>query len=579
MARREWMFLAALAVAFAGSARADEMATGDAVVVPEAGADAGAVPEAGAEGGAAPAVAPEVPDSSAASAAPAPEGRMIDLSLSDAVAMAIENNLDVQVARHDPLIAWEDTRIAWGAYDPEAYVNIATGQVETPVATALEPSGQTLDKFWNNEGGLRGVVPITSTQYDISFSGDRTRTNRTISSMREQWTSDLSFNFTQPLLRNLYWNQPWMQVQLSREAYGQSLEDFRGQLMDTVRGVEDAYWSAVATDEQQRVAVKSLEASQKLLEQTKVQYEVGVVSKVEVVEAEAGVAEREVELIDARNAYRTAQDTLIDHVLGAKLEPSSRMLVNPIDRPEEYANYVVDEEEAARKAMAQRPELASLDDAIKQQEILRTFNKNQMAPQIDMVASVGYQGLAGKPCKINPSATFGCTPAAAAFVSNTFGSDFGSSLDNYFQKDGALNWSVGGVFSIPLGNHAPRARKRQAEIQLRRIQTERTRLVQGIVLEIRKAARDLRSAQEGIDAAERRRLAAEEEFRAEGIRLEQGESTPFDVLQRERDLVSAEGQKITAYQRYRGAVAGLERAQGTILERHNIVVEEARRLR
>jgi len=572
MAPREWIFLAALGVALASGATADEMGGGGPMDVPTASADA--------DPAGAPAVGPE-PDGppSAGSSAPAPDAAMIDLSLADAMALAIENNLNVQIARHDPLIAWEDRRIAWGSYDPEAYVEIMRRSVDTPIASALQANNLIHDDYWEHEGGLRGVLPVVSTEYGVSFSGDRVRTDRTISSLREQWNSALTFTFRQPLLRGLYWNEPWTQVKLSKEVYGQSLEDFRLQLMNVVTGVEAAYWNAVATDEQQRVAVKSLEASQKLLEQTEVQYEVGVVSKVEVVEAEAGVAERELELITARNEYRKAQDDLIDRVLGSNLEAGSRTLVNPIDRPDEYADYQVDEEEAARKAMERRPELASLDQAIRQQEILLTFNRNQMAPQVDLVATYGYQGIAGKPCSVNPAATFGCTPAAAASAAAAVDESFGSSLDDYFTNDGAEVWSVGGVFSIPLGNNAARARKRKAQIELRKIKTRRARLVQDIILNVRASARELRRSQESIEAAERRRLAAEEQFRAESIRLEQGESTPFDVLQRERDLVSAEGQKINAFQLYRGAVAALERSQGTILERHNIVVDDARRLR
>jgi len=99
------------------------------------------------------------------------------------------------------------------------------------------------------------------------------------------------------------------------------------------------------------------------------------------------------------------------------------------------------------------------------------------------------------------------------------------------------------------------------------------------VLEIRDAVRNLRSAQEGIEAAERRRLAAEEQFRAESIRLEHGESTPFDVLLREQQLVEAESQKITAIQIYLNSLAALDRAQGTILRERNVIVEQARTLR
>ena len=102
---------------------------------------------------------------------------------------------------------------------------------------------------------------------------------------------------------------------------------------------------------------------------------------------------------------------------------------------------------------------------------------------------------------------------------------------------------------------------------------------QDIVLEVRDAIRNLLSAQEGIEAAERRRIAAAEQFRAESIRLEHGESTPFDVLQREEDLVDAESQKIAALQIYRNSLAALDRAQGTILRDRNVIVEQARTLR
>jgi outer membrane protein TolC len=504
--------------------------------------------------------------------------RPMDLSLSDAIAMSIENNLNVEVSRHDPMLAWERNRAAWGAYDPLAQVDVMRSTVETPIASALQATSRTEDEVWSNLGSLSGVIPVLSTQYGINFGGDRSKTDRSISTLREQWDSSLTFSISQPLLRNLYWNEPWTEVKVSNQFYRQALDDFRRNLMDIVTGVENAYWDLAASNEQERVAVKSLEAARELLEQVKVQYEVGVVSKVEVFEAEAGVAEREVDLIVARNAQENAEDRLIDQVMGRQLTAGSLLHVKPTDPPDHDLDLRVDVEEASRKAMERRPELAALDSQIRQREVQLNFARNQLAPQIDLVASYGYQGLSGKPCNPPPPGTAG----AFSFCSGTppdIHSNFRHSIEDYFDHDGAVNWSVGGVFSIPLGNHAPRARRRGAEIELRKVRTLRARQVQDIILEIREAARGLRSAREGIEAAERRRLAAEEQFRAEGIRLEQGESTPFDVLQRERDLVEAESQRISAFQGYRNSVSRLERAQGTILDRHNIVVDEARRLR
>ena len=116
-------------------------------------------------------------------------------------------------------------------------------------------------------------------------------------------------------------------------------------------------------------------------------------------------------------------------------------------------------------------------------------------------------------------------------------------------------------------------------LELRRSKATLTQLRQQIILEVRDGARDLQSAQEGIEAAERRRLAAAEQLRAERVRLEYGESTPFNVLLREEDLVEAENEKILALFTYRKSVVDLHRAQGTILEARNILVQEAARLR
>ena len=78
---------------------------------------------------------------------------------------------------------------------------------------------------------------------------------------------------------------------------------------------------------------------------------------------------------------------------------------------------------------------------------------------------------------------------------------------------------------------------------------------------------------------EHRGERAREQLRAERVRLEHGESTPFDVLLREQDLVQAQSQKILAQNAYHNSITGLDRAQGTILERNQIVVEDAATLR
>ena len=157
--------------------------------------------------------------------------------------------------------------------------------------------------------------------------------------------------------------------------------------------------------------------------------------------------------------------------------------------------------------------------------------------------------------------------------------DWGTTFDDYFRDSGSLNYSVKGIFSVPLGNTTARKRLTQANLQLRRSKTDERRLEQTIILDIREAVRSLDAAYRGIGAAERGSVAAAEQLRAERIRLEHGESTPFEVLLKESDLVQAESQWITAVQAYRNALTALERQQGTILESNKVNIEEAAALR
>ncbi|MCP4035341.1 MAG: TolC family protein, partial [bacterium] len=403
------------------------------------------------------------------------------------------------------------------------------------------------------------------------------------SRLSPKYESGLALSANIPLLKGLVWNDPWTQIKVAGLGQESAVEDFRRIVMDTVRDAVSAYWNLVAAEEQLRVANKSLETGQALLEQTKTQYEVGVKSKVEVIQAEAGVAARELDVIRADATYRNSQDTLIDAISGIRLTASVQTQLRPTDNPSDFDDYSVDPRIAVEQAMSNRPELTSIKFEIERQETLVRFRKNQRLPQLDLNLTYGTSGLAGD----GNSNYFGVvaddpdTPLvdehAESIPRDTGG--FSDTPDNWFKKRGAREYSVGGQISIPLGNYGPRHSVSKARLELRRAKTRLTQLHQQIILEVRRDIRLLEAARKGIDASERQRIAAEEQLRAERIRLEHGESTPFDVLQKESELVEAEVAKIEALQLYRTSASDLDRAQGTILRTHNIVVGSVSGLR
>ena len=505
-------------------------------------------------------------------AAGPPDSGQLSLTLRDAIARALERNSDIELFRYDPAIADYQHRAAWGAHEPTFYGTIDHRDSSLPVAQVFQGFGFLVEEETQGATGVRGVLPLLGWQYDFGYSGSRNETSSTIASLNPEFRSNVTFAATAPLLRGFLYGQPWVAVRLAGKGSEIANENFRRNLMDVVRATEDAYWSLAAAARNFEVAKKSLETSRALLKQTQAQFQVGVVSKVEVTEAEAGVAQREFLLIQAENFYRTGQDRVIDIVFGPALTPTSSLEIVVADSPENFEKVQVDAAVATEKALANRPELLVAERQVEAQRIRTKFARNQRLPQLDVVASYGTHGLAG----VGQAITFGTTtiPAPVGVPDQ-----YGDTHDQFFQGDDSRTWTAGARVSVPIGNTSARSNVRIAEIELHKAETFVDRQRQAIVAEVRDAVRNLQSAVQGIDAAERRRLAAAEQHRAEQIRLEHGESTPFDVLQREEDLVEAESQKIAALRVYHASVVALDRAQGTLLEDRGIAVEGVKRRR
>jgi len=480
-----------------------------------------------------------------------------ELSLEESLALSVTNNLDVEVERYTPLIAEQTMQGSWGAYDPVLSGDVGYEKEEIPntflsVINAGQRKLQT--KTVDGGVGLETLLPYLGATVGARLDSGRTRTNSNIQALSPQYDSQFFLTARVPLMKGLIWNRPWTDVKITKISYGSSLDEFRLQVMNIIESTIQDYWQFVADQEQYKVASKSLETARALLDQTQTQYDVGVVSKVEVVEAEAGVAAREFDLIVAKNNFANSQDALIDAVLGRQLQGRMDFRVRTTDDPEDYEIRPVDVNRSIRVAFENLPELSKADKDIEEREIELKFSKNQRLPQFDVDARYGFLNSSGSPGQGN----------------------YPNSYDDFYEDEGNENYSVRGLVSIPIPNTSARRAVERSRLDLRRAKTQRMRTEQDVILTVRSAARGILASAEGIEAAERRRLAAQEQLRAERIRLEHGESTPFEVLQRESDLVDAESEKIRALKAYRDADARLERAQGTILDTYHIQLSDMR---
>ena len=502
------------------------------------------------------------------------------LSLDEAIAVGLQNNLDVQVNRFSPYASELTSQAAWGAYDPVLSGNAGYAGDAQENTFQINQVQVAKNYVVNGELGISALIPYWGGRLFVNFDSERILTNSTIQNYSPQYESGVEFGANVPLLRGLIWNEPWTQVKLTQLNYGAAVDEFTTSVMDTVFSIIGSYWDLVAKRERVRVAIKSLSSTRALLQQTEIQYQVGVVSKVEVVQAEAGVANSEYDLIVARNDYRNTQDDLIAQVLGNRLRPDTNLLFDPTDDPQYSRVQPVDLDAAVKRAFVNRPELAAAQKRIGQREVQLKFAKNQRLPQVDIDFRYRTLGITGDANNSIQGNSFfpapSCDPPGPGNNNPIDCGSYGDTFNEYWDNNHEI--AAYGVISIPLGNIRARKEESKARIELRKAGSQVRRLQQMIIKDVRSSARGLLASAQGVEAAERRRVAAEEQLRAETIRLEHGESTPFEVLQRERDLVDAESQKIDALRAFRLSQAKLQRDEGTILADRNVSIDQVQKI-
>ena len=172
---------------------------------------------------------------------PTPGPGTMELTLDAAVQLALQNNLNVEVQRFGPLIFAENQTIAWGEYDPEFFADFGYESFKDPNSFGLNDldGGDSVTRVTDGFGGFRGLIPLLGSSYDFHFTGSRETTNSSIQSLSPALRSSFSLSLTQPLLKGLWWNEPWTRVKKSQLSRHKSLEEFRQSVMDVVQDEDD----------------------------------------------------------------------------------------------------------------------------------------------------------------------------------------------------------------------------------------------------------------------------------------------------------------------------------------------------
>jgi len=550
---------------------------------------------------------------------------VLELSLKDAISLALENNLDIAIARYNlPIAAADVLRTQAGG----SFRGVNTGVVQnTPGAgvggfgsgTAGAGAGGTSGGAGGAGSGANGLVSSTLgagtnvSSYDPAITGTFSiehyaqplsntvvygvpillqnttignigytqsfPTGTSISAILDNNRGTLNSpeSFLNPTL-NSYYHLQFQQQLLAGFGFGPNLrflhiaknnqrisdEAFKLQVVTTVTQIADMYWDLVAAYEDKGVKSRSLDFANQTLESDRKQLSLQAIPGMDVMKAEAEVASREQDLTIAKTTLQF-QELLIKNALTKNLDDPvlEAMPVRPTDQSSMTDTTVQEPtEDMIAQALKGRLELGESDIDLQNRRLSLDAARNALLPSVALTAYYGGSGLAGLQ---NPqNRTISTAPL-----------DFGGALRTAFNNS-APDYYVGLSVNVPIRNRVAKSDQYRAELETRQSELRLQQLKKQIRIEVRNAEYTLEQSEARVISARKGRDLAQKTFDITAKEQELGAGSNYQTLTARRDLAAAESTLVAAMTAYQKAKIELDRSVGSTLEANSISIESAK---
>jgi outer membrane protein len=514
--------------------------------------------------------------------------KRVTLTLRDAMTMALENNRDIEVERLNVQMNEFDLRGAQGFYDPNLATTLYYDHRAIP-ATSIFASGKTDNVIGSATFTQR--TPWQGSSITGAFDNNRATTDNPFVSLNPQYTTNLSFTFTQPIMRNRTIDSGRRQIRIAKKRLDISDSQFRQRAVEIIAQVQRAYWDLVFARRDQEIKQESVDLADTQLEHNERLVEAGTLAKSDIISARVELERRKDEAeaaVDAIQRAENALKALMAQVGDGEIWQSELV---PVEQPQIEPGASLPLEDALRLAAQNRPEMEQYRLRGELNKIDSEYLRNQTKPQVDFFVTYGAAGLAG-PLRAteNPinasnailygrinqlSSLAGLPPLPIANTGGTPGSligGYGQSLANLFKND-FRSWRFGLNINLPLRNRTAEANLGRSLAEGKQIEAQRQKTEQSLEVEVRNALQAVETARKRADAAKNSRVNAELQYQSEQRKFDAGQSTNFFVLDRQNALSSARGRELRALTDYTKAVAELQRALSTTLSSNNVEVK------
>jgi outer membrane protein len=483
-------------------------------------------------------------------AKPPPGPAKAPTNLQDLLLQALEANLEIQARRIEPQAYEDRIQGALGAFDPalsfgalyeesERALNqrdfLGTGQITRVYDEANE-------RFQASVGGR---LP-TGTVYELMVDHarlDNTYNRQVLSRYGPEFQSNAVLRLTQPLLRDFGFKANLAEVRLARNARNVSENEFHAAVLRILGQTMTAYFEAVFAQENIRVKDQAIALAENLLRENRRRVDEGRMAAIDVIQAQARLAEAQEERILARNLLAQRQNTLKELTKG-EFDFDAPDLVFAAENVQ-LPIPALDREAILSTVFTRNPSYLAAVEGAKAEDLRLEYAKNQRWPRVDLKGTFGYNGL---------------------------GHNFDNSF-NDFKDRGQPDWSIGIAVSLPAYNRV--ARSRLSEAKKRQVQAALNvkRAEVAILSAVDTALRDIQAARERVVLVKDSVTLAQSALDAELRRLESGMTTSYNVLTLQKELSQVRSRELATIVDLNKAITTLLLIEGTLAEKMNIAVK------
>jgi outer membrane protein TolC len=489
-----------------------------------------------------------------AAAPQAPPAAVRRLSVDEAVKLALEQNLGIQIERVNPQIqdvAVAQARSFWVPNFTSSFFNNSTNN--PPTSALSGGQSKVTDSRLSTSVGLTQVLP-TGANYSFGWNSARATSTNTFSNFDPLLQSNVSLSVTQPLLRDFKIDNIRQQLEISKKSRESADVQLHSAIVQTTRNVKNAYWDLAFQVNNLAAQRQSLQLAQRLLRDNERRVQIGTMAPIDIVEAQSEVARNDESVIVAEAAIKSAEDRLRALIYDPAMPDFWTIGIEPADTAP-FRAQAVDVDAAVRNALDKRTDLQLAKNSLAQSDVSIRYFRNQLLPDVNATANYSTAAVGG--VALQPLTSIPLGPVERAILSQrSFGSVLGDVLTNQFPT-----WTVGIQVGYPLGTSTQQTNLARARLQYAQAQTQLRNIELQIVTQVREAARTVQTNQKRVESAGAARELAEKRLEAEEKKFAAGIQTTFFVFQAQRDLAQARTNEVRAISDYNKSQVDLEAVQ------------------